>query len=413
MIGTMQIETVVLVHPFLLHYHFARLQALSEACLQVGISMHSLELTSYSDQYRSLCENRETTFNNRVLFRERSLESLSTREMWSPLRKELTMLRPDVVFIYGYSLGIMRQIRFWAERNGVGVVMISDSNECDKTRYKPVELLKSLFISRVDAAFVGGTNSSLYLQKLGLPKERIVTGCDVIDNQAFCRRADENRQAQSQVQERWGLPDNYFLYVGRIIKEKNLERLLDVYGRYAEAVGSGTTPWGLVICGSGPGEEGLRETVERMPRQLQERVLFYGLIRQTEIVDFLSCASCLVLPSTSESWGLVVNEAMACRVPVLVSRQAGCAADLVKEGVTGWLFDPYDIDQLARLMADMHRMDSRTRAEMGEQGQRLIAGWGLQKFSQGALEGARIASSYRCRRHSHRIRSSSNRSGGA
>jgi glycosyltransferase involved in cell wall biosynthesis len=413
MIGTMQIETIVLVHPFLLHYHFARLQALSEACLQVGISMHSLELTSYSDQYRSLCENRETTFNNRVLFRERSLESLSTREMWPPLREELTTLKPDVVFIYGYSLGIMRQIRFWAERNGVGVVMISDSNEFDKTRYRPFELLKSLFISRVDAAFVGGTNSSLYLQKLGLPKERIVTGYDVVDSQAFSRRTEENRRVRAQVQKRWGLPDDCFLFVGRIIKEKNLKRLLDAYGRYAELVGSEIAPWGLVICGSGPEEEGLRQSVERMPRQLRDRIQFCGLIRQPEIVDFYSCASCLVLPSTSESWGLVVNEALACNLPLLVSRQAGCAADLVEEGVTGWLFDPYDIDQLAHLMTDMHRMDSRTRAEMGEQGRRLIAGWGLQKFSQGALESARIASSYRCRRHSHRIGSSSNRSGGA
>jgi len=409
----MQIETIILVHPFLLHYHFARLQALSEACLQVGVSMYSLELASYTDQYRSLYENPERKFNSSVLFRGQSLENIPKRKMWLSLRKELTTLRPDVVFIYGYSLGIMRQITFWAERNGVGVVLISDSNEFDRTRYKPLELLKSLFVSRVDAAFVGGTNSSLYLQKLGLPKERIITGYDVIDIQAFCRRADENRRAQSQVQERWGLPDNYFLYVGRIIKEKNLERLLDVYGRYVELVGSEMPPWGLVICGSGPGEEDLRRSIEHMSHQLRERILFYGLIRQTEIVDFLSCASCLVLPSTSESWGLVVNEAMACRVPVLVSRQAGCAADLVKEGVTGWLFDPYDIDQLARLMADMHRMDSRVRTEMGAQGQRLIAGWGLQKFTQGVLESARIASSYRCRRHGHRIGSSSIRQGGA
>ena len=283
-----------------------------------------------SDQYRSLYENPETNFNNRVLFRGQNLESIPTREMWLSLSKELTTLRPDVVFVYGYSLRIMRQITFWAQWKGVGVVLISDTNEFDRTRYKPLEVLKSLFVSRVDSAFVGGTNSSLYLQKLGFPQGRIVTGYDTVDNQAFFKRTDENRRAQSQVQKRWSLPDNYFLFVGRIIKEKNLERLLNAYKRYAAYVGSDTAPWSLVICGSGPGEEGLRQIVERMPQQLQERVLIYGRIRQTEIVDFLSCASCLVLPSTSESWGLVVNEAMACKLPVLVSKQAGCAADLVQ-----------------------------------------------------------------------------------
>ena len=405
----MQPERIILFHPFLLHYHFARLQALSDACREVGVSMYNLELASYTDQYRSFYENSEKQFSNRVLFQGQSLESIPARKMWLSVREELTDLRPDVVFIYGYSLGIMRQIISWAERNGVGVVLISDSNEFDKPRYKPFELLKSRYVSRVDAAFVGGTSSSLYLQKLGLPKERIVTGYDVVDNQAFCRRADENKRAQSQVQKKWGLPDQCFLYVGRIIKEKNLERLLDAYERYADVVSSETVPWGLVICGNGPGEEGLRQSVERLPRQLQERILLCGLIRQPEVVDFYACASCLVLPSTSETWGLVVNEAMACKLPVLVSRQAGCSADLVKEGVTGRIFDPYDIEQLARLMAEMHRMDSRARAEMGEQGQRLIADWDLQRFSQGTLESARIALGYRRQRLGHRTRPSSNR----
>ena len=405
----MPVERIVLIHPFLLHYHFARLQALSDACRETGVSMYNLELASYADQYRSLYEDSEKEFSNRVLFRGQSLESIPAREMWLSVREELAKLRPDVVFIYGYSLRIMRQITSWAERNGVGVVLMSDSNEFDKPRYKPLELLKSLFVSRVDAAFVGGTSSSLYLQKLGLPKERIVTGCDVIDNQAFCQHTDENRRAQSQVQERWSLPDPCFLYVGRIVKEKNLERLLDAYARYAGVVGSDTAPWGLAICGSGPGEAGLRQSLERFPRQLQERILFCGLIRPPEIADFYCCASCLVLSSTSESWGLVVNEAMACKLPVLVSRQAGCSADLVKEGATGRLFDPYDIDQLARLMVEMHRMDRQARAEMGEQGQRLIADWGLQRFSQGVLESARIALGYRRQRHGDRTRSSSNR----
>lgn len=397
--GKMPVQKILLVHPFLLHYHFARLQALAEACRQIGVSMHSLELASYSDQYHALFDEQAGIFDNRVLFRGRSLESLSTRQMWLSLREELIRLRPDVVFIYGYCLGIMRQIAFWAKINGVGVVVIGDSNEFDRPRYGPFQWVKALFISRMDAAFVGGTSSGRYLQKLGLPRERIISGYDVVDNDAFDRRAEESKRMRPQIQEKWRLPDRYFLYIGRIIQEKNLPRLLAAYAAYVELIGSETRPWGLVLCGSGPEEDGLRRSIEQMPPELRQHIQLPGLIKQSEIVDFYACASCLVLPSTYETWGLVVNEAMACRLPVLASRRAGCAADLVEEGVTGWLFDPYDTAQLAGLMADMHRMDSRERAQMGEQGRRLIGGWGVEKFCQGALDSAQIAASRHHRQH--------------
>jgi glycosyltransferase involved in cell wall biosynthesis len=146
-----------------------------------------------------------------------------------------------------------------------------------------------------------------------------------------------------------------------------------------------------------------------MPQRLRERIQLSGLIRQPEVIDFYACAACLVLPSMSETWGLVVNEALACKLPVLVSRQAGCTADLVKEGVTGWAFDPYNSDQLARLMANIHCMDHRDRVAMGEQGGRLIADWGLARFCQGVLKSARIAASHHHQRHSRRIRLASHR----
>lgn len=394
-------ERIVLVHPFLLHYHFARLQALADACRQAGASMVSLELCSYSDQYRSLFEDQERGFDNRVLFREQSLERVPREDLWRPVREALDGLQPDVVFIYGYSLDVMRRIRTWAGRNGAGVVLISDSNEFDRPRRWLAERLKSLFVSRVDAGFAGGTSASLYLQKLGLPGERIVPGYDVVDNQLFWQHTCASRSRLPQIREKWGLPADCFLYVGRIIPEKNLGRLLAAYTRYAGLLGSGVSPWDLVLCGSGPDEEDLRRTAAQLPRHIQEHIRFCGLVRQPDLVDYYACASCLVLPSVSESWGLVVNEALACELPVLVSRRAGCAADLVREGETGWTFDPHDVDRLAGLMVDVHRMDGRARAGMGERGRQLISGWDLNRFAQGALESARIASERHHRQRSH------------
>ena len=400
----MKVERIVFIHPFLLHYHFPRLQALAEECHQAGISFHSIQLAGYADSYRALFENVERKLNNITLFPEQSLESIPTNKVWSSLKTKLEELRPDVVFIYGYSLGIMRRVRFWAASNKIAVVLISDSNEFDRARYGIFEFIKSLFVSRVDAAFVGGTSSSLYLQMLGLAQERIVFGYDVIDNRAFYQQAEENRRTLARVLRKWNLPQHYFLYVGRLIKEKNIWWLLGAYEKYAKSIGEEAVPWSLVICGSGPEEEELRRYINNTSSQFGESTFFYGLVKQPDIIDFYAGASCFVLPSISESWGLVINEAMACGLPVLASRRVGCAADLVKDGVTGWLFDPYDIDALAGLMVDVHRLDNSARIEVGMRGQRLICEWGLEKFSQGALESAQIALRHDRQSQDYRIR---------
>jgi 1,2-diacylglycerol 3-alpha-glucosyltransferase len=387
-------ERIVFIHPFLLHYHLPRVQALTEECHKAGISFYNIQLAGYTDPYRSFFENVERKQNNITLFPEQSLESIPKNEVWSCLKKKLEELRPDVVFIYGYSLGTMRRIRYWAEGNEIAIVLISDSNEFDRRRYRIFEFLKSLFVSRVNAAFVGGTSSSLYLQKLGVPKERIVFGYDVIDSESFCQQAKEGRKNPAQVLKKWNLPENYFLYVGRIIAEKNIWRLLDAYQEYAKFIGEESLPWSLVMCGSGPEEDKLRRYIDNTCGQFGGSILFYGLVKQPDLIDFYACASCFVLPSISESWGLVINEAMACGLPVLASTKVGCAADLVQDGVTGWLFDPYDIHALARLMVDVHRLDHSARIEMGARAERLISEWGLERFSQGALESAQIALSY-------------------
>jgi 1,2-diacylglycerol 3-alpha-glucosyltransferase len=394
----MKLERIVFVHPFLLHYHFPRLQVLAEDCCESDVALYSIELASYVNTYRSFFEEAERKFDHITLFPEQSFESIPENGMWASLENKLKEIRPNVAFIYGYSCGIMRRVKSWAESNKVAIVLISDSNEFDKRRYRLFEFLKSLFVSRIDAAFVGGTSSSLYLQKLKIPKERIVFGYDVVDNVAFCQQAQRNKRALAQILQKWDLPENYFLYVGRMIKEKNVRGLLDAYMEYARSVGKEVVPWSLVLCGNGPQEEELRQYTEATSDQSGKSILFYGLVKQPDIIDFYSGATCLVLPSISESWGLVVNEAMACGLPVIASKQVGCTADLVKDGVTGWLFDPHDTNALTRLMLNIHRAGSSARIEMGMRAERLIAEWGLAKFSQGALASARIAVRHRQQR---------------
>jgi len=84
--------------------------------------------------------------------------------------------------------------------------------------------------------------------------------------------------------------------------------------------------------------------------------------------------------STTEQWGLVVNEAMAAGLPVVVSRRCGCAAELVSQGVNGFAIDPYDVAEIADAMYQI-AADSCDRATLGQASRRLIARWAPDRFA--------------------------------
>ncbi len=391
----MEFQRLVSIHPFLLHYHYPRLKALSDQCQEIGISFSNITLASYTLKYRTLIENREESFHNITLFPEQNLEGISRNRIWSSLKKELDLLKPEVIFLYGYFLGAFRRAKLWADNRNSATVLISDSNNFDRSRNRVFEYIKSLFVSRFDAAFVGGTNSSLYLQRLRIPKERIVPGYDVIDNEYFRQQTMMNKKDILGMRRKWDLPENYFLFVGRLLGEKNVSGLLRAYSEYVQSLDPGSDPWSLVICGSGPKEEELQRQVNSSSEQLRKHIFFYGLIKQPGLIDFFSCASCLILPSKTESWGLVVNEALACRLPVIVSNRCGCWADLVMEGKNGWTFDPYNLTELTGLMQRFHSLDPSERKAMGLCSEEIISKWGLDTFARNALECAQIAYKHR------------------
>ncbi len=385
-----ELKSIVFIHPFMLHFHYPRLAALAGECERSGIHVRNIQLAGQIETYRTLLDHPTADIQNICLFPDADLLSIPDGRMRTALGKALQDARPDVIFLYGYSLGIMRWATSWAEHAGVATVLISDSNYTDTRRYWLLEFLKSLFISRLDAGFVGGYSSSLYLQHLGLPENRIVAGYDVVNNDLFRMRNRENHERLPQIRERLRLPEKYFLFVGRMVGCKNILGLLRAYSAYATAVTH--CPWDLVLCGDGPEEGTFRQYVKGLPEEIRCHISFRGLVRQPELIDFFSAASCLVLPSTkNESWGLVVNEALACGLPVIVSDRCGCAADLVKNDINGWQFSPLDWRELTARMLQMDQAGAAERERMGRHSEEIISKWGLDRFSSGAMKSARIA----------------------
>ena len=175
--------------------------------------------------------------------------------------------------------------------------------------------------------------------------------------------------------EEMGLPKDYFLFAGRLAPEKNVAGLLRSFVEYCATGGS----WSLVLAGDGPLRNELRE--QARSAGVAGRVQFVGLKDSHELATLYTFARCFVLASVLEPWGLVVNEAMASGLPVIVSNRCGCADDLVEHGANGFIFDPAREDVLT---ARLHRVSTLNKiqlARMGERSKEIIAGYSLETWA--------------------------------
>ena len=274
-------------------------------------------------------------------------ESIPVKTQVAELQALLEREQPRAVVVDGYSEPVMQAAARWARRHRRLSVLLFISWAGDKPRFAPKEWGKSLLLRGLfDAVCVGGELQLAYARQLGFDERRIWKLSNVIDNDHFSHGARDAREHAKALRAHWQLPAQYFLYVGRYERWKNLPTLLHAYHRYREHGGF----WELALVGSGQEEPSLRQLVEQQqipgvhwlgPRPYQELPIFYAL------------ASCFVLPSRSEPWGLVVNEAEACGLPILASTRCGCIPELVQRGINGYTFSPTDTAELTRLMLKM------------------------------------------------------------
>ena len=135
-----------------------------------------------------------------------------------------------------------------------------------------------------------------------------------------------------------------FIFVGRLIDYKNLFHFLDAFHLARQ---KSKENWGVIILGDGELKTDLQQFISNKNIQ---NVSFQSGVSWQQVPQYLALSNVLVLPSYSEPWGLVVNEAMACGLPVIVSEKCGCAIDLVKNGENGFIVEPDNIEQLTNLM---------------------------------------------------------------
>lgn len=363
-------------------YHIARFRGLASDPELTG-RVAGIELVGGVGVHAGLRfrEDRSSDLPIHTLLPESSWRDAGAMRLALKLWQQLDLLNPQVLLIPGYYTVPGFVAAVWAKVHHCASVLMTESTYRDHARSPWKERVKSSVVrSLFDWAVVGGRSHVDYLRRLNFPADRVAQSYDVVDNEYFTQKC---KSLRTQTASAFGLPPKYFLYVGRFAVEKNIERLLASWIAYRASGGT----WPLVLVGDGP----LRSTLRQIASgsSYASEVIFAGHTDSTKLPLYYAFAGCFVLPSLSEPWGLVVNEAMAAGLPVLVSSQCGCAEDLIESGRNGYLFDPQDVTEIAGYLRLLSDLEESERQGMGRHSAQVIRRYTPQNF------GAGIAKIYR------------------
>lgn len=331
----------------------------------------------------SAAENPPTyTYNSLLLFDE-FLEDIPLRRRAQVLLKRAKAYRPDVINLTGYYDPAQLLLLLWAKRNGIRVVMQNESTASDHPRKDWRERVKRWVFSQCDGFFCFGSQAADYLIQLGVAPDKILVRKNAVDNHTLRSAYERALPQRLSQQQQLGLPPNNFVFVGRLVWQKNLPILLNAFADACRQTAQSAI-WGLILLGDGDLAMSLRQQVDALG--ITNKVTFLPGRPWFRVSEVMALGNALVLASRSETWGLVVNEAMVCGLPVIVSERCGCAKDLVQNGQNGFTFDP---DQPAELTHHLVQfMDGSVDTErMGRVAQQRIAPYAPEAVAQEMLNG--------------------------
>jgi glycosyltransferase involved in cell wall biosynthesis len=281
--------------------------------------------------------------------------------------------KPSVVVTTGWADAEYHAIVLASRKRKIPLVVVSDSRYEDEARRFHKELVKRFLLKSYSGALVAGKASRRYLERLGMHPKAIFQPWDVVENNHF-----------QKTTEKIDFKDRSFLCVARFIEKKNIAGLVNAYNIYVNDGGQRN----LRLVGSGALESQVRNQVSHLG--LSEKVSFTDFVQYDALPDIFHSGFFLILPSFTDQWGLVVNEAMAAGLPVAVSNQCGCASDLVHDLNNGFIFDPFSVNKMADTLkkcdineGQWNRMSSISRD--------IIGRWTVTDFAKGLNDACNYA----------------------
>jgi glycosyltransferase involved in cell wall biosynthesis len=307
--------------------------------------------------------------------------SLVAPRVWHEVRSG----RYDVLWLHGHGYAANLIALFAAKTAGVRVLMRGETH-LGLSRGRIKALLRRPFMGGLYAMCdrllaIGSANAAFY-RAMGVPDQKIFLVPYAVDNERFVKASELTTNQKAEVRKQYALPTDrpLIIYAAKFTRRK---RPLDLLRAVENIKQMNSSAFAVVMVGSGELEGELRAFCA--DRAL-DNVIFLGFVNQSELPRLYAASDVFVLPSENEPWGLAVNEAMCAGLPVVVSREAGCVADLVENGVNGYTPDAGDISALAKALCSLIDGESLRRTQ-GKASLSRILHWGYQE----CLEGIRSA----------------------
>jgi 1,2-diacylglycerol 3-alpha-glucosyltransferase len=296
------------------------------------------------------------------------------------LSAALAKFRPHAVLCGGYNYLASWQAQRWARRRSIPFLLWIESTANDQRRQtRMVESLKRRFLQRCNAFVVPGKATEAYLRQFRIPASSQFIAPNAVDNAFYADRAATARANPAPTRSALHLPQRYFLFVGRLVEAKGAFELLHAYGTLNPQLRESTA---LVLAGDGPARPGLEQRATQIhPGEIR----FPGFVQKQDLPPYYAFADALVFPTHSDTWGFVVNEAMACGCPVIASNVAGCVPDLIDDARTGKIVPPRDIPQLAATMEYLALHES-VRLQMSIEATQRLAAYSPEACAQGIAQ---------------------------
>lgn len=289
------------------------------------------------------------------------------------LISQIKKWQPDAVLVYGWAYhSHLKVIRHF--KNKVPVLFRGDSTLLDEQKGVK-NLIKSILLKwvyrHIDHAFYAGTNNKNYFKKYGLKENQLSFAPHAIDNFRF---GADNSDDAILLRKKLAIPDHHILilFSGKLEEKKSPELLLDAFLSLKDAT------LHLLFLGNGVFEEKLKSKAASV-----QNIHFMEFQNQSVMPSIYQACDLFCLPSKGpgETWGLAVNEAMACGKAVLVSDKVGCSIDLVKNEYNGMIFKSGNLEDLSEKLNKLTTSKDLLR-QYGAKSRELIMAWNFSKIAE-------------------------------
>lgn len=369
---------IAILHTDFRIYWPFRLRSLQNYLKEKGINLFIVEIAGKGSPYSFEKSKANNVDNWNILFPDKKIEELDSKTIKHSLLQILDELKPEVVIAGAIAFFSGAIATIWSVKNNKKLIIFDDAKLENVNRNFIIDWIKKNIYKNVNAVFCPAPEWDETFRYFGFEKEQIFYGVNVVDNDFWSEKDSDIFEIE--------LPEKFFLSVGRMIPRKNFINLLAAYKEYKSKVDD---PLSLIIVGDGPERNNIKKFLENST--LTNWVHLFPFQSQERLRKFYQKAKFFVLASKNEPWGLVVNEAMAAGLPVLVSNEVGCAKTLVAEGENGFNFSPEKSVELANILIKLHSISDDQLKEMGKHSQKIIANWSIERFNSGLYEAIQFA----------------------